>query len=141
VTLPTSGLVVGERVAEILQLRRGDVVEVEILEARRGVRQVHVADVIKSYFGLAVFMDLDALDALVYGARLTGVHISYDAGRQDDLFSAIKSTRAEHQLFRHDLRGAGDHHRLRRGLQQRAHPALRECPRAGEPASAGLHAG
>jgi putative ABC transport system permease protein len=92
VTLPVSGLVVGERVAQILQLRRGDVVEVEILEGRRGVRQVHVADVIKSYFGLAVFMDIEALDALVYGARLTGVHIAYDARHQDDLFSAIKST-------------------------------------------------
>src|SRR6185369_5470850 len=89
VTLPGSGLVVGERVAQILQLRHGDVVEVEILEGRRGVRRVHVADVIKSYFGLAVFMDIGALDALVYGARLTGVHISYDARRQDDLFSAI----------------------------------------------------
>ena len=82
----------GERVAEILQLRRGDVVEVEILEGRRGVRQVPVADVIKSYFGLAVFMDIDALDTLVYGARLTGVHIAYDARHQDDLFTAIKST-------------------------------------------------
>jgi putative ABC transport system permease protein len=92
VKLPESGLVVGERVAEILQLRRGDVVEVEILEGRRGVRQVPVADVIKSYFGLAVFMDIDALDTLVYGARLTGVHISYDALLQDDLFTAIKST-------------------------------------------------
>ncbi len=92
VTLPESGLVVGERVAEILQLRRGDVVEVEILEGRRGVRQVPVADVIKSYFGLAVFMDIDALDTLVYGARLTGVHISYDARHQGDLFTAIKST-------------------------------------------------
>ena len=92
VRLPESGLVVGERVAEILQLRRGDVVEVEILEGRRGVRQVPVADVIKSYFGLAVFMDIDALDTLVYGARLTGVHISYDSRRQGDLFTAIKST-------------------------------------------------
>ena len=92
VTLPESGLVVGERVAQILQLRRGDVVEVEILEGRRGFRQVPVADVIKSYFGLAVFMDIEALDTLMYGARLTGVHIAYDAGRQGDLFAAIKST-------------------------------------------------
>ena len=92
VELPESGLVVGERVAEILQLRRGDVVEVEILEGRRGFRQVPVADVIKSYFGLAVFMDIDALATLVYDARLTGVHIAYDTRRQGDLFAAIKST-------------------------------------------------
>ena len=38
VRLPETGLVIGERVAEILRLRRGDVVEVEILEGRRGTR-------------------------------------------------------------------------------------------------------
>ena len=91
-TLPESGLVVGERVAEILHLRRGDVVEVEILEGRRGVRHVPVTDVIKSYFGLTVFMDIDALDRSSTGARLTGVHIAYDARHQGDLFTAIKST-------------------------------------------------
>jgi small basic protein len=67
-------------------------VEVDILEGRRGTRHVPVTDVIKSYFGLAVFMDLDALDQLLYGSRLTGVHIGYDTRLQSDLFTAIKST-------------------------------------------------
>jgi putative ABC transport system permease protein len=92
VLLPEEGLVVGERVAEILGLRRGDVVEVEVLEGRRGIHRVAVADVIKSYFGLAVFMDLDALDRMLYGPRLTGVHIRFDTRLQNDLFTAIKST-------------------------------------------------
>ena len=92
VRLAETGLVIGERVAEILGLRRGDVVEVDILEGRRGTRHVPVTDVIKSYFGLAVFMDLDALDQLLYGSRLTGVHIGYDTRLQNDLFTAIKST-------------------------------------------------
>jgi putative ABC transport system permease protein len=92
VRLAETGLVIGERVAEILDLRRGDVVEVDILEGRRGTRYVPVTDVIKSYFGLAVFMDLDALDQLLYGSRLTGVHIGYDTSVQNDLFTAIKST-------------------------------------------------
>ena len=56
------------------------------------MRHVPVTDVIKSYFGLTAFMDLDALDELMYGPRLTGVHIAYDARQQGDLFTAIKST-------------------------------------------------
>ena len=92
VRLPASGLVINERVAQILRLRRGDVVEVEILEGRRGVRHVPVADVIKSYFGLTAFMDLAALDELMYGPRLTGVHVAYDTRFQNELFTAIKST-------------------------------------------------
>jgi putative ABC transport system permease protein len=92
VRLPASGLVINERVAQLLHLRRGDVVTVEILEGRRGIRKVPVADIIKSYFGLTAFMDLAALDELMYGPRLTGVHIAYDARHQGALFAAIKST-------------------------------------------------
>ena len=92
VHLPRSGLVINERIAQILHLKRGDVVEVEVLEGRRGMRYVPVADVIKSLFGLTAFMDLNALDELMYGARLTGIHIAYDAQYQGELFSAIKST-------------------------------------------------
>jgi putative ABC transport system permease protein len=90
--LPASGLVVNERVAQILRLRRGDVVTVEVLEGRRGIRHIPVTDIIKSYFGLTAFMSLEALDAVMYGPRLTGVHISYDPRLQSKLFAAIKTT-------------------------------------------------
>jgi putative ABC transport system permease protein len=92
ITLPRAGLVINERVAQILRLRTGDVVEVEVLEGRRGVRLVPVTEVVKSYFGLTAYMHLNALDELMYGPRLTGVHIAYDAGRQGELFRAIKAT-------------------------------------------------
>jgi putative ABC transport system permease protein len=90
--LPASGLVINERTAQILNLRRGDVVEVDILEGRRGARRILIADIIRSYFGLTAFMNIEALDQILYGARLTGVHIAYDLRRQRELYSAIKST-------------------------------------------------
>ncbi|MDX2205583.1 MAG: ABC transporter permease [Hyphomicrobiaceae bacterium] len=92
ITLPPTGLVVNERVAELLGLRRGDLVEVRVLEGHRATRMVPVTDVIKNYFGLVAYMDLDALDALVQGPRLSGVHIAYDNARQQELFAAIKAT-------------------------------------------------
>jgi len=92
VSLPPEGLVVNARVAEILKVKRGDIVEVKILEGRRETRFVPVSDVIEGYFGLTAFMDISALDALMYGPRLTGVHIAYDTAQQAALFAAIKST-------------------------------------------------
>jgi putative ABC transport system permease protein len=92
VTLPSTGLVINERTAELLGLRRGDVVDVKVLEGHRATRQVPVSDVIKGYFGLTAFMDLDALHALMFGPRLTGVNIAYDTESQGKLFDAIKST-------------------------------------------------
>jgi putative ABC transport system permease protein len=92
VHLPPYGLVINERIAQLLKVRPGDVLEVEILEGRRGVRSVPVVDVIKSYFGLTAFMDLEAMDRLMFGSQLTGVHIAYDTLHERALFSAIKST-------------------------------------------------
>ena len=95
VRLPEAGLVLDERVADILKLRRGDLVEVELLEGRRGVRVVPVSDVIKSYIGLVALMDLDALQEIAGdGPRLRGVHIAYDTLAERDLFAAIKATPA-----------------------------------------------
>ncbi len=92
ISLPPHGLVINAHVAQLLRVGRGDLLEVEILEGRRGVRWVSVADIVNSHFGLTAFMDLEALDRLMYGPQLTGVHISYDARDEARLFSAIKST-------------------------------------------------
>jgi putative ABC transport system permease protein len=95
VALPATGLVVDEHLARVLALERGDLVEVEVLQGRRGTRPIPVTDVIKSYFGLAAFMDLDALDEIADdGPRLSGVNIAYDTLAQRELFAAIKSTPA-----------------------------------------------
>jgi putative ABC transport system permease protein len=95
VGLPRHGLLINRRVADVLDLQRGDEVEVEFLEKRRGITRVLVTDIIESYFGLTVFMDIDALDRLVgQGPRVSGVHISYDRARQAELYRAIKSTPA-----------------------------------------------
>jgi putative ABC transport system permease protein len=95
VRLPESGLVLDEHVARVLDVRRGGLVEVELLEGRRGTRAVPVADIVKSYLGLVALMDLDALHAIAdEGPRLSGVHIAYDTRAQRDLFAAIKATPA-----------------------------------------------
>jgi putative ABC transport system permease protein len=95
VSLPEAGLLVDEHLAKVLDLRRGDLVQVELLEGRRGTLLVPVADVIKSYLGLAALMDLDALNGIAEdGPRLSGVHIAYDTRAQGALFAAIKATPA-----------------------------------------------
>lgn len=95
IVLPSHGVVIDARVAELLQLKRGDMVEVEVLEGRRTQRSVVVTDVITNYLGLSAFMDLAALsDFLEEGPRVSGAHISYDAQQESALFAAVKSTPA-----------------------------------------------
>ena len=123
VDLPESGLLVSERVAKLLKLKRGDTVDVEILDAsrvrgppglsvspsllnivrdqkapefkssglRRNTRRVQIAGIIQSYLGLAVFMDIRALNELLDESPVvSGVHVAFDKNRTDDLYRKIK---------------------------------------------------
>lgn len=95
VPLPETGIAISERVAEILDLRRGDMVTVEATTGKRRVARVAVTEVIQSYFGLGVFMRLTALDDLLDdGARVSGVRLSYDATQEAALFAKVKATPA-----------------------------------------------
>jgi putative ABC transport system permease protein len=95
VELPETGLAVSERVAEILGLRQGDSVTVEALEGKRRMLQAPVTDIIKSTFGLTVFMRMSALDDLLdEGPRISRVHVTYDKAREAEFFAAIKATPA-----------------------------------------------
>lgn len=91
ISLPESGLVVSERVAELLSIKRGDTIQVDILEGRRGTKNVTVTDIITSYFGLLAYMDFHALNRMLGdGPQVTGVHLAYDEAHTGDLFRAIK---------------------------------------------------
>ena len=92
-SLPATGLAVGERVAEILDVRRGDMLTVAATSGKRRTTEVPVTDIIKSYFGLSVYMRIAVLDELLdEGDRVSGVHITYDKALERELFGAIKAT-------------------------------------------------
>ncbi len=123
IVLPEDGLVVDTRVAELLRLKRGDVVELEILGGWRGAGRIvdmpfvrtsargdeatHLAggakgrvrvpvlDIVESYFGLSAFMSRSALNRMIdEGYLVSGVHVAYDGRFEDALFEEIKSTPA-----------------------------------------------
>ena len=111
VRLPETGLMLGTRVAALLALKPRDLVDVEVLEGRRYTTRVPVTGIIESYFGLVVFMDIDALNTLLgEGRRVNGAHIRYDAAQSASLFQEIKRTPAVASV----------------GLQQRALKRFRE---------------
>jgi putative ABC transport system permease protein len=95
VRLPDTGLALGDRVAEILHVEAGDTVTVELLDGSHRIAQATVAEVIKSYLGLSVFMNIEALARLAgTGPRVSGTHLKIDAARLDDLYRAVKTTPA-----------------------------------------------
>ncbi|MCB1496273.1 MAG: FtsX-like permease family protein [Bauldia sp.] len=93
VVLPSTGLALGDRVADILRLRPGDLARVTFLDGQRRTVEVPVTQVIQSYIGLMMFMDIDALARLSgTGPRISGVHLLIDDSQLDALYRAVKET-------------------------------------------------
>jgi putative ABC transport system permease protein len=93
VVLPEQGLVISQAVADILGIRVGENVEVEVLEGRRQTMLQPVSAIITGYLGLTAYMDLGALNRMLdEGAMISGAHVSIDASAQADLFRALKAT-------------------------------------------------
>ena len=93
VLLPSAGLVLGDRLAAILHVGAGDLVHVDFLTGARRSAEVPVVQVIRTYIGLAAYMDIDALARLAgTGPRLSGAHLSIDPAQLDALYAAVKET-------------------------------------------------
>ncbi len=93
VSPPDVGIALTETLAEIIGASRGDLIDVKFLTGRREVVQVPVTSIIRQYVGLAAYIDIGALNRLLRaGDVIDGVHISYDAAAEPDLFDAVKAT-------------------------------------------------
>lgn len=110
VPVPSSGLLMSTKLAEVLGVRVGDVVTVEVLQGRRLIRQVPVAALFETYIGTPAYMNIAAVHRLMRERPTANViQLRVDSKQQDALFRAIKDIpaitgtlqrRAAVQLFR-----------------------------------------
>ncbi len=95
VELPPEGLVLTDKLAELLGVRPGDAVRVEVLDGRRQVRQTRLAATVDDLFGVSAYMELGALRRLLgEGATLSGAHLAVDPAREAELNARLKRTPA-----------------------------------------------
>lgn len=95
VFLPEQGIVISEALARILGVRTGSMLEVEILEGRRGTFMQPVSAIITGYIGLTAYMDLGAMNRMLgEGSVISGVHLALDMDYRGELFATLKETPA-----------------------------------------------
>jgi putative ABC transport system permease protein len=88
---PPGGLVLTDHLAEILQIRPGDMLTIEVLEGRRPVLQVPLAGAVKEFVGVAAYMQLPALNRLMMeGPAVSGAYLSVDARNRQALYDELK---------------------------------------------------
>jgi putative ABC transport system permease protein len=91
VALPPSGLLLSAKLAEILDVKPGDSVRMEVQEGRRPVLDAVVSGTITDFAGIGAYMDIDALRRLMReGGTVSGAHVAVDAARWDDFLAKVK---------------------------------------------------
>jgi putative ABC transport system permease protein len=91
IDLPPEGLVLSTKLAALLGVGPGDIVEVEVLEDRRPVARVAVAATFETYIGTPARMDLSALNRLMgEGHAVSGAHLAVDAASRGAFAASLK---------------------------------------------------
>jgi putative ABC transport system permease protein len=93
IILPDEGLVMSEKLAEILGARIGDEVQVEVLEGQRPLRRVAITGLITDYAGVQAYMDIASLRRMMReGDTINGAYLSVDQAKWAEFMREAKDT-------------------------------------------------
>jgi len=92
IELPAHGVLLSQMLGEILSVRAGDTLYVEILEGRRPVRAVTVAGLVDDSLGLQAYMRLEPLHRMLReGNSVSSVALTLDPAARDRFYAAVKA--------------------------------------------------
>ena len=93
IVMPPEGIVLSDKLAELLNVQRGDTIDVEILQGSRRTASVAVAQVAAEYIGTSAYMAIDALNRLAGDeSGISGAQLLIDPAQQSDFFAALQRT-------------------------------------------------
>jgi putative ABC transport system permease protein len=93
VPVPQDGLLLSSKLAELLDVRLGDRILVEVLEGDQAVREVPVSAMVTEYGGTNAYMDAGALHRLLReGDSLTGAFLTVERDRMEEMYRTLKNT-------------------------------------------------
>lgn len=91
IALPSSGIVLTDHLGEMLGVREGDKITVEVLEGSRREFSVPVASLVSQYIGVSAYMDRSALNRLMReGNAISGAYLAVDSNYLPDIFAKLK---------------------------------------------------
>lgn len=93
IELPSDGLVLSRRLADLLGCRSGDQVQVEVLEGLRTKCDLPISAVIDDYLDLSAYMELDSLHRFLREQdAVSGVTMSIDSAAVGKLYQQLQQT-------------------------------------------------
>jgi putative ABC transport system permease protein len=93
VPIPSQGIMLSTKLAEILGVSAGDTIDVEVLEGRRPKVRVVVYGLIDGLLGISAYMDLQSLNRMMQeGGTISGGYLEVDSQDAPSLYSTLKRT-------------------------------------------------
>jgi len=92
VPVPEEGVLLSAKLAELLGVKPGQVVTVEVLEGRRPVRNIVVAGLADEMLGLSAYMELGTLNRMMSEQAISGSFLKVDGTKETTLYSLLKRT-------------------------------------------------
>lgn len=93
VRLPREGLVLSNKLAELLRVTPGDTIELEVLEERRQRLPITVTAVVTEYTGTNAYIEATALAKLLQeDRRISGAFMTIDSQHIPAVYTALQST-------------------------------------------------
>lgn len=90
-----SGLTITRKLAELIDAREGDVVEIELMEGQDRSLRLPIATIFPNYTGPAAYMNRFELHRLLQeGERLSGAFVRIHAAKRSQVYREIKETPA-----------------------------------------------
>ena len=95
IRMPPGGVVLSLMLANVLEIRPGDVVTLDVLEGHRPVRTLEVTGIVDDIMGLSAYMDIAALHEMMHeGNVANGALLLIDSAHEAELASTLKVTPA-----------------------------------------------
>ncbi|HEY3967570.1 MAG TPA: ABC transporter permease [Planctomycetaceae bacterium] len=91
VPLPKEGIVLNSKLAELLEVKTGDTLSMEVLEGSRAVREVPVTGLTTEFLGTFCYMNFQAINRLLgEGDSLTDAYLKVDDSRLEEMYRRLK---------------------------------------------------
>jgi putative ABC transport system permease protein len=91
IALPGDGLVLSKKLAELLKVKQGDMLVVDVLEDRQPRLTLEVAGTAETFLGTPAYMQLPALNRVLReGPRVSGAHLEVDPAYKQDIYRQLK---------------------------------------------------
>jgi putative ABC transport system permease protein len=92
IEVPPDGIILTDYLAEMLGVRPGDLLTIEVLEGERPIRRVPVVGLVQEFVGVSGYMRLDALNRILReGPSISGVYLTADHPARAHILDELKA--------------------------------------------------